>query len=381
MCGPDAVAVATEGYLRDVRDALCDAVRHAAESRNTVVAAVAASALERATRLEDAVAGLAAGGGKLVRPRLVFLGYLATALTDRDCAIDAVGRHAAIAARCPDLIRLGCALELLHVFGLLQDDVMDESDTRRGTASAHRAFAAAHETARPGPGPGRSPAAARFGESCAVLAGDLAFALAQRQIRTLPAPVGDAWDDMVLELVQGQRLDLVFAADGRFDQAGAGAVARAKTGGYSVARPLLLGALLARPNAAPPDWLRVFGDEVGDAFALADDLLGVFGDPAVTGKPIADDIRAGKSTTVLAIADELLPDGLADRLGPSRPTPTQDQIVRLRDDMTSHGVRAEAQRRLRAHVDRAEEALRELTCAPVRTELLSVAHCLARRQV
>lgn len=372
MCAHEAISEALRSYLRGVRDALAAAVGSATTTRTRLIAGLEPSELEGATALEECLADLLASGGKMIRPRALYLGYLAATVSATAAPADPA-EAAARAAGDDRLIRLGCAVELLHVFGLLQDDVMDQGATRRGRPTAHQHLAGRHDAA------GARGDSHRFGESLAVLAGDLAFALAQRQLRGLPSAVCVAWDDMVVELVQGQRLDLVFAAEGRFDQASTLAVAQAKTAAYSVARPLELGALLARPDQPVPAWLGTFGACAGEAFALADDLLGVFGDPAVTGKPVADDIRQRKPSTVLGIAEDVLGGAVTQLLGPQRPTPTEPQIEQLRRAMANGGVQREAERRLSRCLTEAEAAVADLGCVAVGGELLRWARGLARR--
>lgn len=389
------------GFLAAVGEEITLSLRYAANGRRRTIEGLPASVLDRRTRLEDLVDDLVRAGGKLVRPRVLFLGHLAVG---PGCGHGCRERAEAAVAD-PQLVRLGSALELLHVFGLLQDDVMDEADTRRGAPTAHRAVAGRLAASRPagpsepsGPFESSEPSdpskareaapdrsddglgeAARFGESLAVLAGDLVFALAQRQVRGLPACVGQAWDDAVLELVQGQRLDLVFAAQGRFDQPSTERVAAAKSGAYTVTRPLELGALLAAPHAAPPPWLTEFGEHVGLAFALADDVLGIWGDPEVTGKPVGDDLAQRKPTTVLGIADRLLDGLLHERLRPDLPAPSPAQVAELVAAMDAAGVRAEADRRISAHLEAANGLLEHVACAHVRAELAQLASKLALR--
>ncbi len=376
-------------FLEVVGEEITLSLRYAANGRRRTTDGLPASVLDRRTRLEDLVDDLVRAGGKLVRPRVLFLGHLAVGPgCEHGCR-----ERAEEAVADPQLARLGSALELLHIFGLLQDDVMDEADTRRGAPTAHRAVAQRLAVARPSApsipsGPdeaarGRADhelgEAARFGESLAVLAGDLVFALAQRQVRGLPACVGQAWDDAVLELVQGQRLDLVFAAQGRFDQPSTERVAAAKSGAYTVTRPLELGALLAAPHAAPPEWLTEFGEHVGLAFALADDVLGIWGDPDVTGKPVGDDLAQRKPTTVLGSADRLLDGLLHERLRPDLPAPSPAQVAELVAAMDAAGVRAEADRRISAHLEAATGLLEHVACVHVRAELAQLARKLALR--
>ncbi len=120
--------------------------------------------------------------------------------------------------------------------------------------------------------------AQQFGDSIAVLVGDLAHAAAEHMAASLPTAVHRLWRAMVMELVAGQALDLAGAADRRRDLTHARRVAAVKSGAYSIQRPLTLGATLA--GALPEDVaaLHVYGDHLGRAFALRDDVLGVWGD-------------------------------------------------------------------------------------------------------
>lgn len=213
------------------------------------------------------------------------------------------------------VVRVGAALELFQAAALLHDDVMDNSDTRRGRATAHRSFAAQHASA------GWAGEPDRFGDSAAVLIGDLVLLAAQRELSgalaSLPAAVADAtrtrFDAMQSEVVVGQYLDVLiqaepWGADPASDEERARKVLRAKSASYSVAAPLTLGALLAGAGAPAAAAIEAAGLPLGEAFQLRDDVLGVFGDPAVTGKPAGDDLREGKRTVVVARTLALLPD-------------------------------------------------------------------------
>lgn len=212
-------------------------------------------------------------------------------------------------------VRVGAALELFQAAALLHDDVMDNSDTRRGRPTAHRAFATRHAEA------GWAGEPARFGDSAAILLGDLVLLAAQRELSAalapLPAGIVHAartrFDTMQSEVVVGQYLDVLVQAepwgdDPAFDEERARRVLRAKSASYSVAAPLALGALLAGAGADAAAGIEAAGLPLGEAFQLRDDVLGVFGDPAVTGKPAGDDLREGKRTVIVARTLALLPD-------------------------------------------------------------------------
>jgi geranylgeranyl diphosphate synthase, type I len=216
----------------------------------------------------DAISSLLAGGKRL-RPAFCYWGWRAAGGED-----------------CQPIFATAAALELLQASALVHDDVMDDSDLRRGQPSVHKRFAGWHAAT------GRSGSAERFGAGAAILVGDLLLAWTNELFRDSGfapdvlrrgAPVFAA---MQTELAAGQFLDLLSQADACTSVADAVRVITYKTTKYSTERPLQLGSPL------------------GIAFQLRDDLLGVFGDPARTGKPACGDIAEGKRTVLLALARE-----------------------------------------------------------------------------
>ncbi len=174
----------------------------------------------------------------------------------------------------------------------------DGSATRRGERTTHLVFADEHSSGD-WIGEGR-----RFGEGVAILVGDLAFVYADVLVGDLAPPAWTVWNELRVELSVGQYLDLVGTARAERHRPTTERIARYKSGRYTVERPLHLGALIAAPDRAgellAP--LSAYGLPLGDAFQRRDDVLGVFGDLSVTGKPVGDDLREGKPTTLLAIA-------------------------------------------------------------------------------
>ncbi|MFI8348833.1 polyprenyl synthetase family protein [Streptomyces sp. NPDC085596] len=169
------------------------------------------------------------------------------------------------------------AVELVHVFSLLHDDIMDGDVTRRGRPALWKAY---------GTGP-------------AVLAGDALFALAVGTLADVPGGVR-LLSGALADLMRGQADDLLFASR---PWTGPEAVtpeeyrvmAEGKTGAL-LGCSLALGALLGgapRPVVAALDRA---GRHAGVAFQLADDVLGIWGRPEVTGKPVGGDLREGKKT-------------------------------------------------------------------------------------
>jgi geranylgeranyl diphosphate synthase type I len=227
-----------------------------------------------------ALAAFVAAGGKRLRPAFCYWAY----------------RGAGGEAASPSVVDACAALELLHAFALVHDDVMDGSLRRRGAPAVHVGFEELH--ARRGwRGEGR-----RFGEGMAVLVGDLAITYADQLLVGAPIDVTSVFGELKLEMVIGQCLDLLGSAQGRLDVDEARQVALLKTAKYSVERPLHLGGALAGRLHELAGPLSAFGLPLGEAFQLRDDLLGAFGDAGVTGKPVGEDFREGKPTVLLAVA-------------------------------------------------------------------------------
>jgi geranylgeranyl diphosphate synthase type I len=251
-----------------------------------------------------------------------------------------------------DVLQVATALELLHIFALIHDDVMDESTSRRGQPSVHTLAAQLHLHS------GGQGNANRFGESIAVLVGDLAHAEADHLVAPLPAALRRIWRVLVIELVRGQSRDVIGSAAGRRDLEHARQVAQMKSGCYTVWRPLQLGAVAAQADEATVRLLAAYGAEVGEAFALRDDLLGVWGDPARTGKPAGDDLLSGKPTVILALAHELLQGSareVLERVGTPELSPAD--VVFLQDALQAGGVVDAVESRISAHVHTAVELL------------------------
>ena len=230
----------------------------------------------------DALRAFVAAGGKRLRPAFCACGFVGAGGTVDDDAV----------------IAAGAALELVHTFALVHDDIMDGSEIRRGRDAVHRDFARRHEN-----GAWRGPAR-RFGDGMAILVGDFALVYADVLLRGAPAPAHEVFDELRVELCVGQSLDLVGTATARADTATARCIATYKSGKYTVERPLHLGAALAGrlPELAAP--LSAVGLPMGEAFQLRDDVLGAFGEEAVTGKPVGDDLREGKPTPLVALATQ-----------------------------------------------------------------------------
>jgi geranylgeranyl diphosphate synthase type I len=284
-----------------------------------------------------------ASGGKGVRQALAVLGAEAAG---------APGRAGVAAA---------VAVELVHTFSLLHDDIMDGDGDRRGRPTAWKAY---------GTGP-------------AVLAGDALFALAvetlaaepggARAVRTLSVALGD--------LVRGQADDLLFA-----DRPWTGpervrpdeyrAMAEHKTGAL-LGCAAALGAVLGGAGPETAAALDRAGRHLGVAFQIVDDVLGIWGDPGVTGKPVHGDLRERKKTLpVLVALGSPMGVRIADLLESGEAPQTAATLIE------EAGGRSAALTEARRHITAVETALAGVPLtAGAAGELRSLLGYLVRRDV
>lgn len=204
-------------------------------------------------------------GGKVIRPALVLL------------TAEAVGGIPAAS------VPAAVAVELVHNFSLLHDDVMDGDTTRRHRATAWSVF----------------------GLNAAILAGDALLTLALDVLAASRNPHAQEATRLlsaaVLEVLDGQFSDLAFEDRGDVDVDECLAMAIGKT----AALPRVacaLGALYGGGTVEQVAHLARFGEDVGLAFQLVDDLLGIWGDPAVTGKPVYSDLQNRKKSPPVVYA-------------------------------------------------------------------------------
>jgi geranylgeranyl diphosphate synthase, type I len=274
------------------------------------------------------VLGTYIDGGKALRPRFCYWGH-AIAGEDASTLL---------------LLQACAALELLHAFALIHDDLMDDSDTRRGRPALHREVAAQHRQH------GWAGDPDSYGAAMALLTGDLAFAIASRLAAALPAPALAVWRRMVDQLVLGQFLDLAGTARQDRSREVARTTALLKSGQYTVTGPLRLGAALAGLPRLPAGLSR-YGDLVGEAFQLRDDLLGVFGDPLRTGKPVGDDLLSGKPTQLLAYAADMLPPSGQELLALAGTAAlTRADAAELTSELARCGAQSRVEQKIRHNV-------------------------------
>ncbi|GAA3947257.1 polyprenyl synthetase family protein [Actinomadura viridis] len=303
----------------------------------------------------DAIADLVHAGGKRLRPNFCASGFLCAGGDPDD----------------PVIVDAAAALELLHVFALIHDDVLDDSPLRRGKPTVHERYAAEHRAM------GWRGEPRRFGEGVAILAGDLAYVLADTLTADFPAPAREIWGELRAEMIIGQFLDIRSAAAATADMRLARWIAVCKSGHYTIHRPLTLGAGLAgRPDLAPA--FEGYGVALGEAFQLRDDLIDAFGVSATSGKPVGLDVDQHKMTPLLTVAVER--DARVRALVDEGGDEGWD-TARLRELLAETGVRAEIEAHIDGLVERACAALADAPIEePWRRILTDMAHRVAHRE-
>ena len=285
-------------------------------------------------------------GGKRLRPAFCYWGWRGAGGETSDAIVAAAS-----------------SLELFQAAALIHDDLIDDSDLRRGMPAVHRRFAGVHRER------GWLADGERFGLAGAVLAGDMClvwtdelFAGSGLSVQQLAG--GRAmFNRMRTELLGGQYLDVLTQAAPEPDPAiaieRAQQVIRFKSAKYTVEHPLLIGATLA---GADPRLLATYSDyglALGEAFQLRDDVLGVFGDPDETGKPAGDDLREGKRTMLVGLALRQANPAQAGAIRRLLGDPRLDAegVATLRGVFVDTGAMDAIERRISQLAGRAEAAL------------------------
>jgi geranylgeranyl diphosphate synthase type I len=264
----------------------------------------------------------------------------------------------------------GVALELVHNFSLVHDDLIDGDTERRH----------------------RPTVWAVWGAPAAILSGDAMLALAQEVLLEVPAPAAALLlTRTVRELVGGQVADVAFADRDDVGVDECLAMAHGKTGTL-LGASTEVGAVLAGAPPGARAALRTFGAELGLAFQLVDDLLGIWGEPAVTGKPVLADLRERKKS--LPVTWAVVHGGDAGRdltAWLTRPDDSDDELTLRRGAalVEAGGGRAWAGAEPRRRLAAAEAALATLadhlpTTDPAttraRVELVALGRHLADRE-
>jgi geranylgeranyl diphosphate synthase type I len=284
------------------------------------------------------------GGGKAVRPALALL------------SAEAAGAPAEVGL--PGAV----AVELVHNFSLLHDDLMDGDLERRH----------------------RRTVWSIWGAPAAILTGDALLALAHEVVLESPSPhaarAGLLLASTTRELTRGQVQDLAFERRGDVTLEECLDMAGGKTGAL-LAASAAIGAVLAGASEQVVTALTTFGAQVGVAFQLVDDVLGIWGDPAVTGKPVYNDLRSRKKSLPVTYALGHAESGAELKQWLAAPDQPDDESVRHAADLVERaGGRAWALAEARRRMVLADDALTSVDLAPAaRSGMVGLAEFIVDR--
>jgi geranylgeranyl diphosphate synthase type I len=289
------------------------------------------------------------------------------------------------------MIGIAASLEMFHAAALVHDDLLDQSDLRRGQPAVHKRFETLHSEAN------WAGSHERFGVAGSVLVGDLMLgwsseifgnALLNAPSEEISASARDEFSRMRVEVMAGQYLDIV-EENAAITRAVEDAVGRAnkvilyKSAKYSIEAPLLIGAAFAGASSNQLRQLSEFGVPLGMAFQLRDDVLGVFGDSALTGKPAGDDLREGKRTVLIGYTRASLSNSvgkLFDEMLSSREL-TDEQVAFLQQTIIGSGALEKVERTIAELADQAMANLERVEIdSQAKANLKSMAQKVIHRQ-
>lgn len=309
----------------------------ATEIQEKVNAYIASLPYERKPKsLYDPIEYVLAAGGKRIRPSFVLMAY--------NLFHDDVDR----------ILPVATALETYHNYTLLHDDLMDKADMRRGRPTVHK----------------------KWDDNTAILSGDTMLVLAYEHLAKCDTkylkPALDLFTETALEVSEGQQFDMKFETRNDVAEEEYIEMIRLKTS-VLLACALKMGAVVAGASDADANALYAFGEKVGLAFQLQDDLLDVYGDPKVFGKAIGGDITSNKKTFMLINAFNRADAGTRaelERWTTATEFDPTEKIAAVTEIYNRLGIDKLAEQRIKEYFEQSRQHLDELSVSDDRKAVL-----------
>jgi len=294
--------------------------------------------------LYDPVKYILSGGGKRIRPMLVLL------------ACEAVGGKAR------DSLDAAVAVEILHNFTLVHDDIMDNADSRRGRKTVHK----------------------RWDTNTAILVGDALLGMAYKSLLRTKSErlheIINVFTDGVIEVCEGQGYDKEFETQDDLLLPEYFIMIQKKTGTL-ISMSAEIGAIIGGGSKREVSALREYGWHLGRAFQIQDDLLDIVADEKEFGKTIGGDIIEGKKTYLLVRAleraegkDRALIESIARHRGASK-----DCIQAVKQMYQDYGIIDVARADIKSDITRAVKALQPIQHSQMREQLIWFSEMLLHR--
>src|SRR3989338_1214037 len=284
--------------------------------------------------LYDAAAHLIIHGGKRLRPHMVI----------KSCQI--LGGNTTIA------IPAASAVEMIHNFTLVHDDIMDNDEMRHGVPTVHK----------------------KFGMPIAILAGDVLFSKAYQIISRLAKACVD--------VCEGQLLDVKMAEEKRIPSQKEYITMIGKKTAALFDVSCSMGAICATGNQKDISNLSNFGRNLGIAFQITDDLIGVMGDPKITKKPVGNDLREGKKSLpiLMAIKSAKGKDKKTILKAFGNPKATKNDLKNAVDVIRSLGIEENVRTQALEYAEMAKRSLLKYS-GSAKTELIDLLDFVVKRSL
>ena len=247
-----------------------------------------------------------------------------------------------------------CALETYHNYTLLHDDLMDNADVRRGLPTVHR----------------------KWDANTAILSGDSMLVLAYHRMLQCDADkqpeVMSLFTETALEIGEGQQYDMEFENRDDVTEEEYIEMIRLKTS-VLLACAMKIGGILAGASAEDADNLYKFGEQVGLAFQLQDDLLDVYGDPKVFGKAVGGDITCNKKTYMLINAFQRANSeqrAELERWVSAKDFDRQEKVAAVTEIYNQIGIRHICEEKINYYFEESKKYLAKINVADERKQIL-----------
>ena len=300
------------------------------------------------TQLYDAASYLIVNGGKRLRPFMVM----------KSCEI--------LGGKLKDAMPAACAVEMIHNFTLVHDDIMDNDEMRHGVPTVHK----------------------KFGIPIAILAGDVLFSKAYQILSNSNLP-SKATNELVsrlakacVDVCEGQLLDIKMAETKKIpSQANYIKMIKKKTSSlFDVS--CSMGAICAKAKQRDITKLSTFGKNLGIAFQITDDLIGVLGDSRMTKKPVGNDLREGKKSLpiVLAITKSKGNDKKTILKTFGNAKATKKDIEKAVESIRALGIEKIVRKQALLYSEKAQKSLNNYS-GSAKTELLNLLNFVVKRSL
>jgi geranylgeranyl diphosphate synthase type I len=299
-------------------------------------------------RLYDAAGHLIVNGGKRLRPYMVI----------RSCQI--------LGGKTANAIPAASAIEMVHNFTLVHDDIMDNDEMRHGVPTVHK----------------------KFGMSVAILAGDVLFSKAFQIIaesKLSPNATNQLISRLAkacVDVCEGQLLDVKMAGEREIPTQTEYITMIGKKTATLFDVSCSMGAICATNKAKDISNLSVFGRNLGIAFQITDDLIGVMGDPKVTKKPVGNDLREGKKSLPILMAIKSAKGNdkkiILKAFGNSKST--RNDLNKAVNVIRTLGIEENVRKQALKYAEKAEKSLAKYS-GVAKTELVSLLDFVVKRSV